>query len=50
MEWHLCRSNQCVFRFFFIRLEAVVQTCSATKFFLEILQNPQENICARVKC
>ena len=28
--------------------EAVVQTCSVKKVFLEILQNPQENSCARV--
>ena len=28
--------------------EAVVQTCSVKKVFLEISQNSQENICARV--
>ena len=28
-------------------LEAVAQTCSAKKMFLEISQNSQENICAR---
>ena len=28
--------------------EAVVQRCSAKKVFLEILQNSQENTCARV--
>ena len=30
------------------RLEAVVQTCSVKKVFLEISQNSRENICARV--
>ena len=29
-------------------LEAVVQTCSLKKVFLEMLQNSQENTCARV--
>ena len=29
-------------------IEAVVQRCSAEKVFLEILQNSQENNCARV--
>ena len=28
--------------------ETVVQTCSVKKVFLEILQNSQENACARV--
>ena len=28
--------------------EAVVQTCSVKKVFLEISQNAQENTCARV--
>ena len=28
--------------------EAVVQTCSVKKVFLEISQNSQENTCARV--
>ena len=28
--------------------EAVAQTCSLKKVFLEILQNSQENACARV--
>ena len=31
-----------------IFLEAVVQTCSVKKVFLEISQNLQENTCARV--
>ena len=31
-----------------IRIEAVTQSCSAKKMYLEILQNSQENICARV--
>ena len=29
-------------------IEAVVQTCSVKKVFLEISQNSQENTCARV--
>ena len=29
-------------------LEALVQTCSVKKVFLEISQNSQENTCARV--
>ena len=29
-------------------IEAVVQRCSVKKVFLEILQNSQENTCARV--
>ena len=29
-------------------VEAVVQRCSAEKVFVEILQNSQENTCARV--
>ena len=29
-------------------LEAVAQTCSVKKMFLEILQNSQENTCTRV--
>ena len=29
-------------------IAAVTQTCSVKKMFLEILQNSQENICARV--
>ena len=28
--------------------EAVAQTCSVKKMFLEILQNSQENTCAKV--
>ena len=32
----------------FHRAEAVVQSCSVKKVFLEISQNSQENICARV--
>ena len=31
-----------------IFLEAVVQTCSVKKVFIEISQNLQENTCARV--
>ena len=31
-----------------INSEAVVQSCSVKKIFLEISQNSQENICARV--
>ena len=31
-----------------LRSEAVVQTCSLKKVFLEISQNSQENTCARV--
>ena len=30
-------------------IEAVVQRCSVEKVFLEILQNSQENTCAREK-
>ena len=30
-------------------LEAVAQGCSVKKVFLEILQNSQENTCARAK-
>ena len=30
------------------KIEAVIQTCSAKKVFLEISQNSQENTCARV--
>ena len=33
---------------FFWFIEAVAQTCPAKKMFLEISQNPQENICVRV--
>ena len=33
---------------YLVLLEAVVQRCSAKKVFLEILQNSQENACARV--
>ena len=32
----------------FDRVEVVVQRCSLKKVFLEILQNSQENSCARV--
>ena len=31
-------------------LEAAAQRCSVKKVFLEILQNSQENTCARVSC
>ena len=31
-----------------IKSEAVIQRCSINKVFLEISQNSQENICARV--
>ena len=34
--------------FNFLYSEAVAQTCSVKKVFLEILQNSQESICARV--
>ena len=33
---------------YILDIEAVVQRCSVKKVFLEILQNPQENTCARV--
>ena len=32
----------------FILREAVVQACSVKKVFSDVLQNSQENICARV--
>ena len=35
-------------KIYFQKLEAVVQRCSVKKVFLEILQNSQENTCARV--
>ena len=34
--------------FFTRERQAVAQTCSVKKVFLEVLQNLQENICARV--
>ena len=33
---------------FFQKAEAVVRRCSIKKVFLEMLQNSQENTCARV--
>ena len=34
--------------FAYLTIEAVAQRCSVKKMFLEISQNLQENICARV--
>ena len=44
----LVLKNSSIFLLWLIKLEAVVRRCSVKNLFLEILQNSQENTCARV--
>ena len=44
----LQRNLQNTSEIFYFEIEAVAQTCSVKKVFLEISQNSQENTCARV--
>ena len=47
--WRCFVFNNCYSKFIFIQLiEAFVRRCSVKKVFFEILQNSQENTCARV--
>ena len=45
---NLVLKNSSIFFLWLIKLEAVVRRCSVKRVFLEILQNSQENTCARV--
>ena len=45
---NLVLKNSSIFFLWLIKLEAVVRRCSVKNLFLEILQNSQENTCARV--
>ena len=52
-RWEVCKFSIFFFNFrrylFYHRFaEAVAQSCSVKKLFLEISQNSQENTCARV--
>ena len=47
----ICNLKELFYLKDFIRTEAVSQKCAVEKVFLEILQNSQENTCARgVSC
>ena len=53
MIYNLClqfliNNNGLFSKWCFDSVEAVAQTCSVKKVFLEISQNPQENTCAKV--